>query len=140
MSRKRLPATYRGLRPVPSRTQLGRFDRWLSLCEARRKRTPLPGEQNYKESALGDDRIDSVGRMDTTQAPRNRTEPLAVIQLALRSPGEAKARFPSYRLGRLVASRLQLDDLDMECFSGILELDPANPSMEQTRPFDYQLR
>ena len=86
------------------------------------------------------DWIDSVGRMDATQAPRDLAEPLAAVQLALRSPGEAKARFPSYRLSRLVASRLQLDDLDMDTFSKILKLDPVNPSIEQRRPFDYQLR
>ena len=91
-------------------------------------------------SALSNDWIDSVGRMGATPAPRDLAEPLAVMQLALRSPGEAKARFPSYRLSRLVASRLQLDDLDMASFSEILELDLASPSMQQRRPFDYQLR
>jgi hypothetical protein len=89
---------------------------------------------------LSNDRIDSIGRMGATPAPRDLAEPLAVMELALRSPGEAKVRFPNYRFSRLVASRLQLDDLDMESFSGILELDPVNPSMEQSRPFDYQLR
>ena len=93
-----------------------------------------------RNSALSNDCIGSVGRMDATQAPRDLAEPLAAVQLALRSPGEAKARFPSYRLSRLVASRLQLDDLDMESFSKILKLDPVNPSIEQRRPFDYQLR
>jgi hypothetical protein len=78
--------------------------------------------------------------MDATQAPRDLAEPVAAVQLALRSPGEAKARLPSYRLSRLVASRPQLDDLDMESFSKILKLDPVNPSIEQRRPFDYQLR
>jgi hypothetical protein len=93
-----------------------------------------------RNSALSNDWIDSVGRMGATQAPRDLAEPLAAVQLALRSPGEAKARFPSYRLSRLVASRPQLDDLDMESFSKILKLDPVNPSIEQRRPFDYQLR
>src|SRR3984957_16158957 len=93
-----------------------------------------------RNSALSNDWIDSVGRMDTTQAPRDLAEPLAVVQLALRSPGEAKARLPRYRLSRLVASRLQSDDLDMESFSKILKPDPVNPSIEQRRPFDCQLR
>jgi hypothetical protein len=78
--------------------------------------------------------------MDAMQSPRDVAEPIAVVQLALRSPGEAKAHFPSYRLTRFVASRLQLDDLDMESFSEILELNLVNPSIEQRRPFDYQLR
>jgi hypothetical protein len=88
---------------------------------------------------LSNDRIDSVGRMGATPAPRDLAEPLVVMELALRSPGEAKVRFPNYRFSRLVASRLQLDDLDIESFSGILELESVNPSMEQRRPFDYQL-
>ena len=64
---------------------------------------------------------------------RDLAEPLAVMQLAMRSPGEAKAHFPGYRLSDLVASRLQLDDLDMASFSEILELDPVNPSIEQSK-------
>jgi len=78
--------------------------------------------------------------MGATPTPRDLAEPLGVMQLALRSPGEAKVRFPNYRFSRLVASRLQLDDLDMESFSEILELGLASPSMEQSRPFNYQLR
>jgi hypothetical protein len=78
--------------------------------------------------------------MDATPVRRDLAEPLAVMQLALRSPGEAKVRFPNYRFSRLVASRLQLEDLDRESFSGILDLGPVNLSIEQRRPFDYQLR
>jgi hypothetical protein len=89
---------------------------------------------------LSNDRIDPVGRMGASQVPRDLAGPLAVMELALRSPGEAKARFPSYRFSRLVASRLQLDDLDLESIFGILELDPLNPSMVKRRPFDHQLR
>ena len=85
-------------------------------------------------------RIDPAGCRDATTVPSDLAEPLAVIQFALRSREEAKARFPNYRLSRLVASRLQLDNLDMESFSEILELDPSHPSMEQRRPFDHQLR
>ena len=84
---------------------------------------------------MSNDWIDSVGRMDAMQSPRDVAEPIAVVQLALRSPGEAKAHFPSYRLTRFV----QLDELDMESFSKILELNPFNRSIER-RPFDYQLR
>ena len=84
---------------------------------------------------MSNDWIDSVGRMDAMQSPRDVAEPIAVVQLALRSPGEAKAHFPSYRLTRFVASRLQLDELDMESFSKILELNPFNRSIER-RPFD----
>jgi hypothetical protein len=93
-----------------------------------------------RSSALSNDWIDSVGRIDATQARRHLAEPLAIVQLALRSPGEAKALFPSYRLIRFVASRLQWDGLDMESFSEIFELNRVNPLIEQRRPFDYQLR
>jgi hypothetical protein len=89
---------------------------------------------------LSNDWIDSVGGMDATPASRDLAEPLAVLELALRSPGEAKVHFPDYRFSRLVASRLQLDDLDIESFSGILELEAVDPLMEQKRPFNYQLR
>ena len=89
---------------------------------------------------MSNDWIDSVGRMGATPAPRGLAEPLAVMQLALRSPGEAKVRYSNYRFSRLVASRLQLNDLDMASFPEILELDLASPSMQQSRPFNYQLR
>ena len=49
-------------------------------------------------------------------------------------------RYSNYRFSRLVASRLQLNDLDMASFPEILELDLASPSMQQSRPFNYQLR
>ena len=78
--------------------------------------------------------------MGATLAPRGLAEPLAVMELALRSPGEAKVRYSNYRFSRLVASRLQLNDLDMASFPEILELDLASPSMQQSRPFNYQLR
>jgi hypothetical protein len=81
---------------------------------------------------LSNDWIDSVGRMGATPAPRGLAEPLAVMQLALRSPGEAKVRYSNYRFSRLVASRLQLNDLDMASFPEILELDLASPSMQQS--------
>ena len=89
---------------------------------------------------MSSDWIDSIGRMDATPVPRDLAEPLAVMQLALRSPGEAKVRFSDYRFSRLVASRLQLNDLDMASFSEILKLGLASPSMDQSRPFNYQLR
>ena len=106
----------------------------------KRKRALLAREQTARTSALSNDWIDSVGRMGAAPAPCDLAGPLAVMQLALRSPGEAKVRCSNYRFSRLVASRLQLNDLDMESFSGILEMDPVNPSMEQRRPFDDQLR
>ena len=106
----------------------------------KRKRALFARQQTARTSALSSDWIDSVARMGATSASRNLAGPLAVMQLAMRSPGEAKAHFPGYRLSDLVASRLQLDDLDMASFSEILELDPVNPSIEQRRPFDYQLR
>jgi hypothetical protein len=89
---------------------------------------------------LNNDWIDPVGRTDATPAPRGLAEPLAVMQLALRSPGEAKARYSNYRFSRLVASRLLLNDLDMASFTEILELDLTSPSLHQSRPFNYQLR
>lgn len=90
--------------------------------------------------ALSNNQIDSIGRLNANAAQSDLAEPLAMIQLALRSHEEAKAKFPDYRLSRLVASRLQLDDIDMEHFSEILGLDPILESMEQRRPFDRHLR
>jgi hypothetical protein len=73
---------------------------------------------------LGSDLIDFVGRLGATPGDHV-AEPLAVIQFALQSHAEAKARFPGYRLSWLVGSRLDLDELDIACFVRIRSLWPT---------------
>lgn len=90
--------------------------------------------------ALNSHRTDLVDCRANAPTSTELVQPLAVIRLSLRSREAAKAIFPNYRFSRLVASRLELDDVDMASFSEVLDLDLAYPSMEQRRPFDHQLR
>jgi hypothetical protein len=71
--------------------------------------------------AGGLDAISSrIDRPDAEVTSRDLTEPLALIELALHSPKAARRRFPNYRLTRLVASRLELDDADINRLAVIL--------------------
>lgn len=72
--------------------------------------------------------------------PPDLTEPLALIELAVRFPEAARERFPAYRLTRLVASRLELDDVDISQLAAILRTGTIQPSLDDPRPFDHQLR
>jgi hypothetical protein len=72
--------------------------------------------------------------------PPDLTEPLTLIELAVRSPEAARERFPDYRLTKLVASRLEMNDADMAKIAAILETDAVHPSFGDPRPFDRQLR
>ncbi len=71
--------------------------------------------------------------------PTDLAEPLLLIELAVRSPDVAQERFPDYRLMRLVASRLELDDVDISQLAAILRTGAIQPSFNDPRPFDYQL-
>ncbi|WP_318911059.1 hypothetical protein [Shinella zoogloeoides] len=67
-------------------------------------------------------------------------EPLEVIQLSLASVEAARERFPGYRLTRLVAARLELDEADIARLSGILDVDLFRSIPDVKRPFDFHLR
>ena len=67
-------------------------------------------------------------------------EPLALIELAVRSAEAARERFPDYRLTRLVASRLELNDADIGQLAVLLRTSAVRPSAGDPRPFDRQLR
>lgn len=56
-------------------------------------------------------------------------EPLEIIRLSLASVEAARSRFPGYRLTRLVAARLELDeaDIDRSSVSIFLGRFPASP-------------
>lgn len=67
-------------------------------------------------------------------------EALEVLQLSLRSPLDAKARYPNYRLTQLVSSRLDLDDTDLARLSNILRLDLLHAVPDVLEPFNDHLR
>lgn len=67
-------------------------------------------------------------------------EPLEVIWLSLASVEAARERFPGYRLTRLVAARLELDEADIARFSGMLNVDFLRSILGVSRPFDFHLR
>jgi hypothetical protein len=67
-------------------------------------------------------------------------EPLEVIRLSLASVEAARERFPGYRLMRLVAARLELDEADIGQLSCILDVDLLRPIPGTPRPFDFFLR
>lgn len=81
-----------------------------------------------------------IDRPGARHSSGDRPEPLALIELALRSAEEARARFPGYRLTKLVASRLELDDTDVELFAAILQVNLSDPPGDVIRPFDHHLR
>ena len=65
---------------------------------------------------------------------------LAVIARALQSSDAAKLDFPNYRLTKLVASRLDMDETDIADLAAILEMDLLGPFKAIPQPFDYHLR
>lgn len=81
-----------------------------------------------------------LDRPDTIEPISDLPEPLAVIELALRSPGAAKEHFPDYRLTRLVGSRLDLDDADVAQLGIIVGVEFGQRPGDLTRPFDRHLR
>lgn len=86
---------------------------------------------------LAKSKTDRPGAQGT---PGDVPEPLALIELALRAPETAKQCYPNYRLTRLVASRLELDDADMALLAAILGLRLCEPASGVPRPFDHHLR
>jgi hypothetical protein len=81
-----------------------------------------------------------IDRTGEKKMPEYFPEPLALIELALRAPAAAKSRYPDYRLTKLVASRLELDDADMKQLSAVLATDLSKTPETVARPFDHQLR
>lgn len=79
-------------------------------------------------------------RPDANGASGDLPEPLSLIELALHAPEAAKQRYPNYRLTRLVASRLELDDADMARLAAILGSALCVPGPGVLRPFDHHLR
>lgn len=67
-------------------------------------------------------------------------EALEVLQLSLRSPLDAKARYPDYRLTQLVSSRLDLGDDDLGRLSDILGMDVRDVAPNVLEPFNDHLR
>lgn len=65
---------------------------------------------------------------------------LALVELALRCPEAAKDRFPGFRLTKLVGSRLDLDERDIERFSDLLRVEAALDRDDAPRPFNRHLR
>lgn len=101
---------------------------------------------NYRQRA-----DDCVGRQnsafplpeqqeDTSEPRGDLIEPLALIDLASRSPEAARRRFPTYRLTRLVASRLDMDDTDIEHLTAMFQIKLPTPFSEFNRLFDRHLR
>lgn len=66
--------------------------------------------------------------------------PIVVIEEAIASPDVARDRFPGYRLTRLIADRLDLDEADIGCLSTIIGADLLAPVPGELRPFDHHLR
>jgi hypothetical protein len=67
-------------------------------------------------------------------------EPLEVIRLSLESIDAARVRFPGYRLTRLVAKRLELDEIDIGRLSSVFGIDLLLSAPDVSRPFDDHLR
>ncbi|MDH7785480.1 hypothetical protein QBD01_001498 [Ochrobactrum sp. 19YEA23] len=67
-------------------------------------------------------------------------EPLHLIGLSLMSVETARARYPAYRLTRLVASRLELDNEDIRQLSSVPGIDILPSSHDKLRSFDQHLR
>ncbi|MGO4175749.1 hypothetical protein [Bosea sp. TAF32] len=65
---------------------------------------------------------------------------LALVELALRCPEAAKDRFPAFRLTRLVGSRLDLDERDIERFSDLIRVEAVLDRDDAPRPFNRHLR
>ncbi len=67
-------------------------------------------------------------------------EPLEIIRLSLASVQVARSRFSGYRLTRLVAARLELDESDIDRLSDVLGVDLLRSIPGVSRPFDFHLR
>jgi hypothetical protein len=67
-------------------------------------------------------------------------ESLSLVALALKSGEAAKIRYPNYRLTRLVADRLDMDETDIANLSAILGTDLVGDADPMRRPFDLLLR
>lgn len=81
-----------------------------------------------------------IARPCANDTPGDPPEPLALIALSLQSPAAARERYPDYRLTKLVASRLELDDADMVRLTAILGIGLSDPRDDVLRPFDHHLR
>jgi hypothetical protein len=71
---------------------------------------------------------------------RELSEPLVLIARALQSSDAAKLDFPSYRLTKLVTSRLDMDETDIADLATLLKIDLLGPIKANPWPFDYHLR
>lgn len=91
-------------------------------------------------SVEADDNAPWIDRPGAESSPGDLPEPLALIALALQSPEAARERYPDYRMTKLVASRLELDDADVERLAAILGIDLTNQLGDVPRPFDHHLR
>jgi hypothetical protein len=63
-----------------------------------------------------------------------------MIRLSLESIDAARARFPGYRLTRLVAACLELDEIDVGRLSSVFGIDALCSAPDVSRPFDDHLR
>ena len=66
--------------------------------------------------------------------------PLALIEFALRDTAFARKLFPDFRLSRLVASRLDMDEDELYALAAILDAELLLPLPNVGRPFDSHLR
>ena len=71
---------------------------------------------------------------------RELSEPLVMITRALQSSDAVKLDFPSYRLTKLVTSRLDMDETDIADLATLLKLDLRGPIKASSWPFAYHLR
>ncbi len=71
---------------------------------------------------------------------RELSEPLVIITRALQSNDAAKLEFPSYRLTKLVTSRLDMDDTDIADLATLLKIDLLGPIKASSWPFADHLR
>lgn len=76
----------------------------------------------------------------TAQGDEDLPEPLALIRLALQSSASAKERYPDFRLTKLVAARLDLDERDIARFAELLDFGSRFDVSGTARPFDQHLR
>lgn len=67
-------------------------------------------------------------------------EPLALAEAALQSCATTRESFPGYRLTKLVASRLELDEPDIARWIELFAIGDAVAALGSSRPFDRHLR
>ncbi len=90
---------------------------------------------SHRDAAASIDDEVAVDRLELPAA-------LDLVKLALRSVNEAKARYPDYRLTRLVSARLELEDEDALALYDLIGLSRRGwrPASEDPRCFDELLR